>query len=182
LKIQSNTSNFSSFFSTLAEASIKSDNINFTLPSDETVSDTLLEKFNNLSCNNSTNDRILTQITIEKDSLSAAAGNKVKRKKSFLSRTRSQESILFGMKNNKLLQFASRMMNDSAGGACPTDQGGQGYTLGISIVQGSDNNVYVKELMPGGPGERSGVQIGDQVCSFAASYIRKSNINSFFSK
>ena len=120
------------------------------------------------------NDRILTQITIEKDCLDPQngaggdSGVKVKRKKSFLSRTRSQESILFGMKNNKLLQFASRMMNDnsvSPGGGAGDDRNNN-YTLGISIVQGSDNNVYVKELVPGGPGERCGVQIGDQVGIF----------------
>lgn len=39
-----------------------------------------------------------------------------------------------------------------------------GMTLGISVVQGSDNNVYVKDLMKNGPGERNGVLIGDQVC------------------
>lgn len=38
-----------------------------------------------------------------------------------------------------------------------------GLTLGISIVQGSDNNVYVKDLVKNGPGERHGIQIGDQV-------------------
>lgn len=38
-----------------------------------------------------------------------------------------------------------------------------GTTLGISVVQGSDNNVYVKDLMKNGPGERNGVLIGDQV-------------------
>lgn len=37
------------------------------------------------------------------------------------------------------------------------------YTLGISIVQGSDNNVYVKDLMKNGPGDKNGIQIGDQV-------------------
>lgn len=38
-----------------------------------------------------------------------------------------------------------------------------GLTLGISIVQGSDNKVYVKDLVKNGPGARSGIQIGDQV-------------------
>lgn len=37
------------------------------------------------------------------------------------------------------------------------------YTLGISIIQGTDNNVYVKDLTAGGPGERAGVQVGDQI-------------------
>lgn len=39
----------------------------------------------------------------------------------------------------------------------------QGYSLGISIVQGTDSNVYVKDLVKNGPGEKHGVQIGDQV-------------------
>lgn len=38
-----------------------------------------------------------------------------------------------------------------------------GYTLGISIVQGSDGNVYVKDIVAGGPGDKSGIRIGDQV-------------------
>ena len=40
---------------------------------------------------------------------------------------------------------------------------GSSMTLGISVVQGSDNNVYVKDLLKNGPGERNGVLIGDQV-------------------
>lgn len=36
-------------------------------------------------------------------------------------------------------------------------------TLGISIVQGSDNYVYVINLLKNGPGERNGIQIGDQI-------------------
>lgn len=39
----------------------------------------------------------------------------------------------------------------------------ESMTLGISIVQGTDNNVYVKDLVRHGPGELSGVQVGDQV-------------------
>lgn len=37
------------------------------------------------------------------------------------------------------------------------------YTLGISIVQGSDGNVYVKDIVPAGPGDKSGIKIGDQI-------------------
>ncbi|XP_055377864.1 uncharacterized protein LOC129609770 [Condylostylus longicornis] len=40
----------------------------------------------------------------------------------------------------------------------------QNYTLGISIVQGSnDNNVYVKDLINNGPGDKAGVLVGDQI-------------------
>lgn len=46
---------------------------------------------------------------------------------------------------------------------CKTSNSMMGMTLGISVVQGSDNNVYVKDLMKNGPGERNGVLIGDQV-------------------
>lgn len=48
-------------------------------------------------------------------------------------------------------------------GSSGEDTRGARYTLGISIVQGSDNNVYVKDLVPNGPGARAGVRIGDQV-------------------
>lgn len=37
------------------------------------------------------------------------------------------------------------------------------FTLGLSIVQGSDHNVYVKDLVFDGPSARAGIQIGDQV-------------------
>lgn len=52
-------------------------------------------------------------------------------------------------------------------------------TLGISVVQGSDNNVYVKDLMKNAPGQRHGVLIGDQVsCLFLiASFINQFVIN-----
>jgi hypothetical protein len=43
------------------------------------------------------------------------------------------------------------------------DCANDGYTLGISIVQGTDNNVYVKDMVANGPGDRSGIIIGDQV-------------------
>lgn len=42
-------------------------------------------------------------------------------------------------------------------------QDNNSMTLGISVVQGSDNNVYVKDLMKNGAGERNGVLVGDQV-------------------
>lgn len=86
----------------------------------ETISDTLLDKFSNMTTTqNHLNDRIITRITIVKD-------NNV---------------------HHHLKASNSTM----------------GTTLGISVVQGSDNNVYVKDLMKNGPGERNGVLIGDQV-------------------
>lgn len=54
-------------------------------------------------------------------------------------------------------------MTDGGGLRCDCVQQERGLTLGISIVQGTDNNVYVKDLVRHGPGEMSGIQIGDQV-------------------
>lgn len=48
--------------------------------------------------------------------------------------------------------------------ACVLDNFITGYTMGISIVQGeNDNYVYVKELAKSGPGRRLGVCVGDQI-------------------
>lgn len=48
--------------------------------------------------------------------------------------------------------------------ACVLDNFITGYTMGISIVQGeNDNYVYVKELAKSGPGRRQGVCVGDQI-------------------
>ena len=50
-----------------------------------------------------------------------------------------------------------------------------GYTMGISIVQGQhDNNVYVKELVKDGPGDRNGIKVGDQV--FLAPFLNLKNL------
>lgn len=90
----------------------------------ETISDTLLDKFSNMTTTqNNLNDRIITRITIVKD-------------------------------NHAQYHNMPTMMSIKQDG---------GMTLGISVVQGSDNNVYVKDLMTNGPGERHGVLIGDQV-------------------
>ena len=56
-----------------------------------------------------------------------------------------------------------------------------GYTMGISIVQGQhDNNVYVKELVINGPGDRNGIKVGDQV--FWRLYIFKNLVHYFLSR
>lgn len=114
------------FFSFLfSDSSIRSinhqNNHNFSLQN-ETVSDSLMDKFNNLSCQTttSTNDRIIRKIHINKDPINYS-----------------------NVDGRELLN--------------------KNFSLGISIVQGSDNNVYVKDLVRGGSGERNGVQIGDQI-------------------
>lgn len=84
----------------------------------------MLDKFSNMTpCHNNLNDRIISRITIVKDS---------------------------GVQNLQMANSLGTKQDNS-------------MTLGISVVQGSDNNVYVKDLMKNGPGERNGVLIGDQV-------------------
>lgn len=109
----------------IVDSSIKSEgNGNYFSLQNETVSDTLLDKFNNLSANNTMNDRIIRRVIIEKD-----------------------------------------VIRTSAMGGLMNEKGGSDYTLGISIIQGPDNHVYVKDLVVNGPGARNGIQIGDQVCN-----------------
>lgn len=106
----------------------------------ETISDSLFEKFNNLSKNNTIDDRVINRITIVKDSI-------------------AKENA-----SNGLEVGSGKQSMDSDGNSSVEDSGiANKLTLGISIIQGSDNNVYVKDLVNSGPGERSGVQIGDQV-------------------
>lgn len=169
----------------------------------ETVSDTLLDKFNNITANNTMSDRIITRVTIRKDSLhklDLKNDNKSQltqyqqmenhqqikyatmnaRKKTTddgkeLNWSRSQESI-FAKGPPQLCVRRGEIINqfdddgtknkclDGNGDPCNGDSSTEGgLTLGISIVQGSDNNVYVKDLVKNGPGARSGIQIGDQV-------------------
>lgn len=124
-------------------------------PDDETVSDTLMENFNNLSAG-SAGDRIIARITIKKGCIdkmyypdgSRSHSDRCQRRQ-FLSR--SQESIFVATPPER------------TGCDCVVAKRESGLTLGISIVQGTDNNVYVKDLVRHGPGELSGVQIGDQV-------------------
>lgn len=117
-------------------------NINSTMDAhyyslqNETISDTLLDKFSNMTTTpNNLNDRIITRITIVKDS----------------------QSSKFAPVNQDSVQHYHNLQS-----LFGHKQDG-GMTLGISVVQGSDNNVYVKDLMKNGPGERHGILIGDQV-------------------
>lgn len=93
--------------------------------------------------------------------------------------SRSQESIFINNKfpvRNECLAVNQDTTNSSScssrsdyNAKVPegTRHGGGGeaneFTLGISIVQGSDNNVYVKDLVKNGPAEKGGIRIGDQV-------------------
>ncbi|XP_055599161.1 uncharacterized protein LOC129748529 [Uranotaenia lowii] len=152
------------------QSSIRSESGRFELPN-ETISDTLLEKFNNLSCGGGSNDRILTSVVVvkdfinpdEKQRLNETKAELLARKRSFLSR--SQESVLF-KKSPRLVGFGDDQSSDGGIADCGStreEPTGARYTLGISIVQGSDNNVYVKDLVAAGPGARAGVKIGDQI-------------------
>lgn len=77
--------------------------------------------------------------------------------------SKSQESI-FTKSSSQLCVRRSRAINQiEQGRESGTASAAEGLTLGVSIVQGSDNNVYVKDLVKNGPGARAGLQIGDQV-------------------
>lgn len=123
----------------------------------ETISDSLFEKFNNLSKNNTIGDRVINRITIVKDSFV---------------RINSNNGIELGSRKYSL---------DSDGNSSVEDNSiANKLTLGISIIQGSDNNVYVKDLVKNGPGERNGVQIGDQVSYNVSTYTSPQCFNTFF--
>lgn len=117
-------------FLILTDSSIRStSNENFAFSmQNETVSETLMDKFDNLTVNNCTNDRIITRVTIQKDNMGDRRSNY------------ADDEAMTRSKPNE-----------------------NGLTLGISIVQGSDNKVYVKDLVKNGPGARHGIRIGDQV-------------------
>lgn len=98
----------------------------------ETMSQSLLEKFEDISCSD---DRVLSQIIVVKDPVFS----------------------------DKLNYKSQSLRNLST---CNVDNFIAGYTMGISIVQGqADNYVYVKELVKNGPGDRSGICVGDQIVS-----------------
>ncbi|XP_035919453.1 uncharacterized protein LOC118517435 isoform X2 [Anopheles stephensi] len=162
------------------QSSIRSDSCQFELPmADETISDTLLEKFNNISqCSGATNDRILATVIIVKDAVIGTDQDAllIPSQRPFLSR--SQESIAFPGKWSLTAsshngathydEFDERFPYATMGGGVKKrnrehNNATARYTLGISIVQGNDNNVYVKDLAPNGPGARNGVRVGDQI-------------------
>lgn len=97
----------------------------------------MLHKFDNLTVNSCTSDRIITRVTIQKDYV--------------------------GDRKSKYTA------NDVLSTTKPNENG---LTLGISIVQGSDNKVYVKDLVKNGPGARHGIRIGDQVWQILNSILK----------
>lgn len=137
------------------------------LGEDETVSESLFEKFNDLSIASGQavgTDRIIRRITITKERL--MCGNrrvrqlKVRRLdrangERVIFASRSQESVFLAAED--MLSTVEYNNTDEASEEEPA------WTLGISIVQGTDNNVYVKELVNGGPGSVAGICVGDQV-------------------
>lgn len=102
----------------------------------ETMSPSLVEKFENLSCVADSSDRILSQVKIIKCPVFS-------------------ETMNFKSQSLKNLAFSSNV-----------DCYITGYSMGISIIQGqSDNYVYVKEIIKNGPGDRAGIRVGDQIVS-----------------
>lgn len=105
---------------------------------------------------NSQSDRIITRITIVKDQNNSIQHKARKHRMSAPLNFRAMTShehndMAEPVYHNHNMQSIAEYKQDS------------GMSLGISVVQGSDNNVYVKDLMKSGPGERHGVLIGDQV-------------------
>lgn len=102
----------------------------------ETMSSSLVEKFENLSCAAESSDRILSQVKIIKCPVFS-------------------ETMNYKSQSLKNLAFSSNV-----------DCYITGYSMGISIIQGqSDNYVYVKEIIKNGPGDRAGIRVGDQIVS-----------------
>ncbi|XP_055676578.1 uncharacterized protein LOC129785936 [Lutzomyia longipalpis] len=135
-------------------SSIRSMQNNYSLPN-ESISDTLMDKFNNISCSTSTNDRIIAKIKIVKDKVSDSKSSSFERVKfSTLNPSRISK---------KLMRVKNKLLSRSQESVVVDEKKSSGYTLGISIVQGSDNNMYVKDLVPDGPGARSGIRVGDQI-------------------
>ncbi|XP_052859797.1 uncharacterized protein LOC128267042 [Anopheles cruzii] len=114
-------------------SSIPIDGSRFELPAaDETISETLLENFNNISgCSNTAmSDRILKTVVVIKDPVRFPSYGRIP-----------------GSVPNR-----------------PQEEAGDiRYTLGISVIQGGNNNVYVRDVVPNGAGARSGIRLGDQI-------------------
>lgn len=152
----------------------------------ETISDSLLDKFNNISSTNIFSERIITRVTVIKEPASSAELTN-QQKNAPISDATKCATLNFRKSANhanneslvKLYQSRSQeslflKKDGSKGGILSTwNDGGRSaissngkLTLGISIVQGSDHHVYVKDLVKNGPGDKSGIKIGDQVKYF----------------
>lgn len=127
---------------------------------EETISDSLLEKFNNLST--ATGDRIIRTLYIRKDVVVDA------RKEAGVARTEQPKSAFERFKILSSNRFSKRFMRKKNKALEVRDINATGgeekkFSLGISIVQGPDGNIYVKELTPNGAAMCHGIRVGDQV-------------------
>ncbi|XP_063704229.1 LOW QUALITY PROTEIN: uncharacterized protein LOC134833731 [Culicoides brevitarsis] len=140
------------------QTSIKSTHNNFILPvPEETVSDSLLEKFENLSCNPSLYDRMIKRVTvIKKPNIRKNVNNF---SNSAAKDTKEEGFVANYLGENQSSHNQNTLNNKLSHRNAEMDQ----YTLGISIVQGSDRNVYVKDIVENGPSDVAGVKIGDQI-------------------
>lgn len=106
----------------------------------ESVSATLLDKFINMaSTSNNFNDRIITRIAIVKDS-SFDQNMRNERKQPAISIAREKKL------------YSDRCQEQILG----AEEIKPRMSLGISIVQGLDKNIYVKDLVKDSPAERHG--------------------------
>lgn len=126
---------------------------------EETVSDSLLEKFENLSCNPSLYDRMIKRVTVIKKP--NIRKNNITTNTSTKDMKHKEDNFVasLGRYFNNLGENQSSHNQNKLSCSAEKDQ----YTLGISIVQGSDRNVYVKDIVENGPSDEAGVKIGDQV-------------------
>lgn len=141
------------FFSFSTETSIKSLNKLNLFNTNETISESLLEKFNNISCANY--ERIIKKVTVIKEP------NVHKPSAATTTQNSTKENFVSAMGR----YFSHLAVSES------TQKDDQSFTLGISIVQGSDGNVYVKDIAKGGPGAKAGVEIGDQILAVNGSSL-----------
>lgn len=149
------------------DSSIRStEQANYFSFQNESISDTLLDKFSNMTgLQNSINDRIITRITITKDTPSKSPINPDTTSTATATSTAATLNGSSKRTGQEPKDYAMTAGDASAASNRTGDTDHHGMTLGISIVQGSDNNVYVKDLVKNGPGDRYGILIGDQVCA-----------------
>lgn len=119
----------------------------------ETISESLLEKFQNLT-GAVVYDRVIKRVYIIKEPNTRKNLNAKDNEDSYVAAMGKYFNNLANEQINDQRKLAEKSFNVENTGD---------YTLGISIVQGSDANVYVKDIVINGPGDRAGVKIGDQV-------------------
>lgn len=143
-----------------------------SVPEESTMSSSLLEKFNNMSATGC-EDRIIKRLVVDKDvvprkekrAIKMEAGEDPRQPQPAVPKTAFERLKLATFNSNR---FSKRFLRSKKDKGAPSQleeltAEPQKYSLGVSIVQGSDNNVYVKELVPKGAGDRHGIKVGDQV-------------------